>query len=216
MGAAGQPQWAVIVPLKALARSKTRLAQNEGLRSELAFSFVRDVVAAALASPAVVEVIVVTDDQRATAVLRQAGARVISDPPGQGDMNDAIEHGSLAARGRNADVGLAALMSDLPALTSEQLTEALTAAWDIRRSYVPDADGIGTTMLTSRPGVRLAASFGVASADEHFASGARPLELDSTPGLRRDVDTAADLADAVALGVGPATAATLAAEGPFG
>jgi 2-phospho-L-lactate guanylyltransferase len=40
----------------------------------------------------------------------------------------------------------------------------------------------------------------------HQASGAVPIELAGIESVRRDVDTAADLAHAVQLGVGPSTA----------
>ncbi|MEI6374098.1 MAG: 2-phospho-L-lactate guanylyltransferase [Actinomycetes bacterium] len=206
MGAGGKQQWAVIVPLKPLDSGKSRLGA-EARRSELALAFARDVVTAALACPGVAEVVVVTDDPRATAVLRSDGARVVSDV-GQG-LNAAFEHGATAARIRTPDIGLVALAGDLPALTSDELHRALTQAWDRRRCYVADADGVGTSMLTARPGIGLNASFGVGSSDEHLASGAYLLDVDDCPGLRRDVDTPADLEAVIALGVGVATAAVL-------
>lgn len=209
MGAPGEPRWAVIVPLKPLDRGKSRLDSDDDRRARLALAFARDAVASALACPLVVEVVVVTDDPRATAVLRADGARVISDSPA-GGLNAAFEHGAAAARARDAGLGVAALAGDLPALRSAELETALHAAWDRRRCYVPDADGTGTALLTARPGVGLGALFGIASADEHLASGAYPLELTDVPGLRRDVDTPDDLAAAVALGVGPATEAVIA------
>lgn len=209
MGAPGVPNWAVIIPLKPLDRSKTRLEVEDDRRAHLALAFARDVVAAATACAIVSEVVVVTDDPRATAVLRAEGARVVSDVGG--GLNAAFEHGAKTARTRNAEVGVAALAGDLPALRSDELERALLAAWPRRRCYVPDADGVGTVLLTARPGVGLGAAFGIASSDEHLASGAYPLDLDDCPGLRRDVDTADDLTAVLAIGVGPATADVVAA-----
>jgi len=208
VGAPGEPRWAVVVPLKPLSRGKTRLADDGTERGALALAFARDVVAAALASPCVVDVVVVTDDARAGAVLRADGARTVGEDGG--GLNGAFESGARVARGREAGVGVAALMGDLPALRAEELTQALTTAWDFRRCYVPDAAGTGTTLLTARPGVGLGAAFGLASADEHLASGARLLELEGCPGLQQDVDTADDLVRAVELGLGPATRRALA------
>ena len=208
MAAPGIQQWAVIVPLKPLDRGKSRLEEEDQRRSQLALAFARDVVAAALGVAAVIEVLVVTDDPRATAVLRADGARVISDTH-EGGLNAAFEHGATSARERNGEVGVAALAGDLPAVTTAELDEVLTLAWPRRRCYVPDADDIGTTLLTARPGVWLGALFGVASSDEHLASGAYLLDEGVWPGLRRDVDTPADLEAAMAIGVGPATAAVL-------
>ncbi|MCA1825223.1 MAG: 2-phospho-L-lactate guanylyltransferase, partial [Frankia sp.] len=77
------------------------------------------------------------------------------------------------------------------------------------RALVSDTSATGTTVLTARSGVELDPQFGPGSHDAHVAAGAVALAVD-VPGLRRDVDTAADLAAAVALGVGPATRAALA------
>ena len=75
-----------------------------------------------------------------------------------------------------------------------------------------DAAGIGSTLLTARPGVELGPRFGERSRAAHRSSGA--VELAASPGalagLRRDVDTEVDLWDAVRLGVGPATTDALA------
>ncbi|PWR10558.1 2-phospho-L-lactate guanylyltransferase, partial [Micromonospora acroterricola] len=81
------------------------------------------------------------------------------------------------------------------------------------RRCVPDAPGGGTVLLAAPPGVPLDPRFGVGSAAAHAASGALPLTGD-WPSLRRDVDTAADLTAAARLGLGPRTAALLAAGRP--
>jgi 2-phospho-L-lactate guanylyltransferase len=70
---------------------------------------------------------------------------------------------------------------------------------------VADAAGTGTTLLTAL-GVGLDPHFGAGSARAHQQAGAVPLAGD-WPGLTRDVDTAEDLRAALALGVGPRTAA---------
>jgi 2-phospho-L-lactate guanylyltransferase len=101
---------------------------------------------------------------------------------------------------------VAALVGDLPALRPEELADALTAAAGHPRAFVPDAEGAGTTLLAVRPGVSLAPAFGAGSAARH---GSGAVALDAGPGLRRDVDTAADLQAAADVGLGPATAAVL-------
>ncbi len=80
------------------------------------------------------------------------------------------------------------------------------------RAYVTDITGTGTVLLAALPGVRLEPCFGADSAAAHDSSGAVALAGD-WPGLRRDVDTASDLAEAVVLGVGPYTAAVVAETG---
>jgi 2-phospho-L-lactate guanylyltransferase len=64
-------------------------------------------------------------------------------------------------------------------------------------------------------GVPLEPRFGADSAAVHKAHGAVRLDGD-WPGLRRDVDTEADLTAAAALGLGRHTAATLASTGEPG
>ncbi|MEH0939236.1 2-phospho-L-lactate guanylyltransferase, partial [Micromonospora sp. CPCC 205543] len=130
--------------------------------------------------------------------------RVVPDAPDAG-LNAALRHGAAAAA---ADAWVAALTADLPALRPAELAAALTAAATppaVRR-FVADAPGTGTVLLTAPPGVALAPRFGVDSARAHAASGALPL-TGPWPSLRRDVDTAADLAAARRLGLGPGTAA---------
>ncbi|MBT8225045.1 MAG: 2-phospho-L-lactate guanylyltransferase, partial [Dactylosporangium sp.] len=77
-----------------------------------------------------------------------------------------------------------------------------------------DAAGTGTVLLTAPSPAVLAPAFGGGSAGTHEASGARRLD-GAWPGLRRDVDTAADLAVAVDLGTGPRTCALLAGTGRY-
>ena len=75
-------QWTLVIPLKPLARAKSRLADTaaDGLRPGLALAFAQDTVAAALACPAVRDVAVVTDDALAGRELAALGAR---DRPGR-------------------------------------------------------------------------------------------------------------------------------------
>jgi 2-phospho-L-lactate guanylyltransferase len=159
----------------------------------------RDTVVAVLATPGVTELLVVTDDQQAAEAAAVLGARTEPDRPDAG-LNDALRHGAdeLAGLGRNRAV----LAGDLPALRPADLESALAAS--VGRSFVPDAAGTGTVLLTAPAGVPLDPLFGVASAAAHAASGARRLTGD-WPGLRQDVDTAADLRAVLALGPGTHT-----------
>ena len=198
----GVPSWSVVVPAKRLAVAKTRLRPltatlGQG-HDELVLALLADTVGAALGSDLVAEVVVVTDDPAAGALVRGLGARTVADEPDAG-LNAALEHGASAAR----QAAVAALSSDLPALRPEELTAALAAAADVARAFVADAQGTGTTLLTA-VGVPLRPAFGPGSADAHRAGGATPLD-GSWPGLLRDVDTEADLRAALALGAGPRT-----------
>ncbi|WP_329479722.1 2-phospho-L-lactate guanylyltransferase [Kribbella sp. NBC_01484] len=197
--------WILAIPVKRTAIAKSRLASAYPQhRPELARAFAVDTTAAALASPLVRAVLVVTDDPVVAADVSAVGARVVPDLPAAG-LNEALLHGATVAAAEFPGNGVAALSADLPALRPAELT-AVLAACVAPRSFVIDQPGTGTTLLAAAPGVALDPRFGVGSALAHQASGAIPIELAGIESVRRDVDTAADLAHAVQLGVGPATA----------
>jgi len=204
-------RWTVVVPLKALSRAKSRLADTatDGLRPGLALAFAQDTVAAALACVAVRDVAVVTDDPLAGRELAALGARIVADEPG-GGLNAALEHAAAVVRTWRPDGAVAALNADLPALRSAELERVLDAAGEFPRAFLPDAAAIGTTLLTAAPGRELLPAFGTDSRVRHLASGAVELCLDSVDSVRQDVDTGGDLRAALALGVGPRTAAVAA------
>ncbi|MFE1993657.1 MULTISPECIES: 2-phospho-L-lactate guanylyltransferase [Streptomyces] len=204
-------QWTLVVPVKPLARAKSRLSDtaDDGVRPGLALAFALDTVAAALACPAVADVAVVTDDARAGRELAALGAAVVRDEP-RGGLNAALAHGSAAVRAARPGTPVAALNADLPALRPAELARVLAAAGKFTRAFLPDAAGIGTTLLTAAPGTELSPAFGPDSRLRHRASGAVELSLGGVDSVRQDVDTGGDLRTALALGVGPRTAAVAA------
>ncbi|MFF9345696.1 2-phospho-L-lactate guanylyltransferase [Streptomyces sp. NPDC014734] len=199
--------WTLVVPLKPLARAKSRLtpAAGEALRPRLALAFAEDTVAAALSSPAVRDVVVVTDDPRAGAALGALGARIVPDEPDRG-LNAALAHGARAVRLRRPRAALAALNADLPALRPAELTRTLEFSAAFPRAFVTDAAGIGTTFLSAAPGAELRPLFGGPSRARHLGSGAAEITLSGIDSVRQDVDTGEDLRAALGLGVGPHTA----------
>ena len=194
--------WGVVVPVKRLPLAKSRLAAyGDAARERLALAFAADVVLAALE---VARVLVVTDDASAAAALRALGAEITPDDPDAG-LNPALAHGAELLRASDPELGIATLSADLPALRAQELAQVLAQLGRGERGFVADLTGTGTTLLAAGPTALLEPSFGVASRAAHLASGAR--ELEAGPGLRRDVDTPADLVAALALGVGPHTRA---------
>ncbi len=79
-----------------------------------------------------------------------------------------------------------------------------------RRYFVTDVTGTGSVLLAAAPGAGLEPCFGAGSASAHAASGAVEL-AGAWPSLRRDVDTADDLAEATRMGLGARTAAVIGA-----
>lgn len=205
--------WSIVVPVKRLAAAKTRLLLAGQARSGLALAFACDTVAAALACPAVTVVVAVTSDRRAAHELTGIGAHVVPDGPDAG-LNAALEYGARAAREHGPDHAVAALSADLPALRPGELQRALSVASTHLRAFVADVTGSGTTLLACLPSVELRPEFGRGSAQRHRRSGAYAIEDSRLQSLRQDVDTAADLRAAAALGLGPRTNALLGGARP--
>jgi 2-phospho-L-lactate/phosphoenolpyruvate guanylyltransferase len=211
----------LLVPMKSLSRAKSRLrgAADDGvgdaaLHARLTIALGRDTVAAAVASPRVREVIVITSDPRLTALFAAEGVTTLADLP-EHDLNGALAHGARTLRARpGRPAPIAALQGDLPALRAAELTDALDQALSAFRAgvassaFCTDAQGDGTTLLVASRDTELAPRFGEGSALAHEQAGALRLAGD-WPGLRRDVDRPEDLRQAAELGLGPATEATL-------
>ncbi len=200
-------RWTIVIPVKALPSAKSRLtpaSPDVGAHRRLVEAIRADTVAAARAADGVARVVLVADRPLVGAASAGPDGVLVQSRPG---LNEALEEAAqLASRSWPAD-GVAALVGDLPALRPDELAEALVVAAEHPRSFVPDADGGGTTLLAAIPGVALGPSFGTGSASRHASGSAA---IDARPGLRHDVDTADDLARAAELGLGAATSAELA------
>ena len=196
--------------MKRLEVAKTRLSVDPQLRRELALAMATDSVAACLATPGVIGVVVVTDDDAAGPAMRSLGAQVVADEPAAG-LNPALAHGARVLLRQHPDAGVVALSADLPALTPRALADLLGRAATVEAGCVADAAGTGTTVLTARSPASLAPAFGAGSWQRHRDAGAADLTDHADPRLRRDVDTKDDLADAIRLGCGAATLTVVAA-----
>ncbi len=196
--------WHAVLAVKSLADAKSRLADDPA-RPTLAHAMFADTAAAAVAAG--FAIVVVTPDDAVAASARALGARVVADP--EAGLNAAYSAG-LATLPADANVVL--LQADLPALRPAELAAACAAAAAPNvagPAMVADHHRTGTAALLLPAGRRIDPAFGPASAARHVAAGATALDGD-WPGLVTDVDTAADLDAAAALGVGPATAAVMA------
>ncbi|WP_030910641.1 2-phospho-L-lactate guanylyltransferase [Streptomyces sp. NRRL F-5126] len=208
--------WSLVVPLKPLTLAKSRLAPaaDAAQRHRLALAFAQDTVAAAIAADAVAGVVVVTDDGDAADALAALGARVVPDSPAAG-LNAALAHGAHTVRAGRPGARVAALNADLPALRPAELTRVLHSAAAFPRAFLADAAGIGTTLLAACAECALRPAFGGPSRLRHAAGGAAEILLRDVDSVRRDVDTAADLRAAAALGLGPHTARVCGAPSPL-
>lgn len=195
--------WTVVLPVKALDQAKSRL-RGVARRPQLALAFAIDTATAATASALVESVVVVTDDTTVRSAMEHlTGVRFVSDP-GVG-LNAAIAAGLAAVSG-----AAVVIPGDLPALTTAELEGALSLASVHPLSMVADHSGEGTTFLAAEKADALSPRFGRGSRRSHEDRGHVVLAVAEASSLRWDVDTAADLAIALRIGVGPATARALA------
>ena len=195
-------EWTVVIPVKGTTGSKSRLVGS----TELAQAIALDTVAAAVGAG---KVIVVTTPAVA-ASFAALGAVTIPDPAT--GLLGAVQAGIDAA----GPGPVAIMLGDLPALRQEELAAALEAATRQPLAMVPDAEGVGTTLITALRAQDHRPAFGAGSRALHVAAGYAELPVDADSGLRRDVDTAEQLA-AVTGRVGARTAESLRrAPGPRG
>ena len=202
-------RWDLVLPVKGGVGAKSRLGPAGAVRVGLARAIALDCVAAVTGCAVVTRAVVVTLDVEVRREALALGAVVVPESrPGAG-LLAAVRDGLAACTTGPAGV----LLADLPALRPDDLALALAACGRALRDgagavVVPDAEGSGSVLLAGAAADLLQPAFGPGSALAHEAGGARRLELE-LPGLRRDVDTPAELAAAESLGVGPRTAEVL-------
>ena len=203
--------WWIIVPLRGGVLAKSRLTEvlpHGEDRAALADALAADVVAAALAVPAVFGVTVVTAHPTSCRPLAELGAVVVTEPAGAG-LDGAVSHAARTVSQARPDDSIAVLMGDLPGATAPTLAAALRAAEPLNRGVLADRDGTGTVLLTAAPGLVPRPAYGVGSYARHLAAGHLPLPLPGGSALQDDLDTLEDLRAAEDRGVGPRTAAAL-------
>ncbi|MGH3595175.1 MAG: 2-phospho-L-lactate guanylyltransferase [Mycobacterium sp.] len=202
----------LIIAVKRVSDAKTRLAPVflAQTRENVVLAMLADTLTAAANVGSLRCITVITPDDAATAVAADLGADVLPDPTPQGHP-DPLNNAIAAAERVVAESvsNIVVLQGDLPALQTQELTEAIAAARQHKRSFVADRLGTGTAALCAF-GTALDPRFGPDSSAQHRRSGA--IELTGAwPGLRCDIDTPDDLTVARRLGVGPATTRAVAA-----
>jgi 2-phospho-L-lactate guanylyltransferase len=207
----GAPRaFGAVVPVKPSCVAKSRLSPlGDRARVALAEAFAADTVAAVLECPLVQSVLVVTDDRGVAEALEALGAEVVPDGLGD-DLNGSLVQGAAELARRRPELRPVVVCADLPALRPDQLATALASMPTDRMGIVADAAGEGTTVLAAPWPGSLEPRFGPGSRKAHLDAAAGEVDRADIPGVRRDVDTPADLVDAAQLGVGPRTASVLA------
>lgn len=200
-----------LIPVKELPLAKARLAPvlDDAGRQTLALALFRDVLAAAMACPALDGIAVVTRDRDLLSITEEAGAEGLPEP---GGLNEALTSASQTLTGRSVE-RLVVLAADLPLANADDIETVALADADVVVVRSPDG---GTNALALAPGA-IPFRFGPDSAQQHVdaaqEAGLRSLRLE-LPALTLDIDTPEDLARLRATaeeghGLGAHTAAAL-------
>lgn len=191
-------RWWAIVPARSGPVAKSRLVTRPAQqRADLALAFAHDVITALAGAESIDQILIVGD-------VIAPGTRTLSDPGG--GLNSALMH---AARSVPDGQPVMVLLGDIPCVRPSDIDAVVKRAAEHDRTFVSDAEGTGTTTLTSREARLLNPHFGVRSRAAHAHSGAMELTDPELFRVRRDVDTEVALWDAVRLGIGAATAQVL-------
>jgi 2-phospho-L-lactate guanylyltransferase len=181
-----------IVPVKALAESKSRLLPERarGDVEALSLAMMGDVIACLRAVDGIARVVVTTPDAAVADAAEADGAHaLLRDDPG---LNAAIEAAGAEVSG--AGDGVLVVLGDIAAADPAEVAQLLAAAPARGVALSPSRDG-GTSALLRRPKEVIPACFGRDSAKHHreaaAAAGAALVEL-VLPSLAIDVDRAED------------------------
>lgn len=207
---------AALVPVRGLEGAKARLGEalDAEERRALVERLLRRTVEAALATPWIVAVAVVSSDPEVLALARDLGAHDVAQRGG--GLNEGLGEGRSWAVAAGAGAILIVPV-DLPAVSAAELGSVIRVARGIAVAQstrelaarplvtlVPDRAGSGTNVLLLAPPDAIAFTFGEGSRAAHaraaHAAGAIYLELDGP--LTLDLDTPDDLLVAEALGLG--------------
>ncbi|MCO5186359.1 MAG: 2-phospho-L-lactate guanylyltransferase [Anaerolineae bacterium] len=183
----------VVVPVKPLAQSKSRLAEllSAESRAMLTRSLLTHLLVTIEQSAAVAQTLVVTRDPDVAELARTFGARVFSEEDPL-DLNVAVTSAVELAQQRGAMTTMV-LPSDLPFITPQDIHNLL--AVDANVVLCPDRHNSGTNALVLRSANGFVFQYGKDSFHLHLAEAARQgvsAEICRSPGVRFDLDTEED------------------------
>src|SRR5438270_8200528 len=160
-------KYRVLVPVKSLARAKSRLAPylSQHQRETLVLDMLSHVLQALQSCDQIEQIAVVSADQR---VLEQTciwGARPMrEEQPGH---NPALRAAALRQLSEGASA-LLTISADLPLLTTDDAHAMLEQSTRLDVVLAPSRDGTGTNALLARPPLVIPYLFGVNSLQRHL------------------------------------------------
>lgn len=193
------PAWAV-VPVKGLARAKTRLARilPPATRRELVTTMFGEVLDVLLGAAGIGPILVVTADPRIAALGERKGALILREARSSG-LNSALRRGARHARRAGASRVLF-IPADVPLTTPAEIARIVSSSPPDEGAHaliVPAQLGGGTNALMLSPPDALSPNFGEQSFAAHCRQAAErglATKVVRLGGLGRDIDEPADLA----------------------
>jgi 2-phospho-L-lactate guanylyltransferase len=210
--------WAII-PVKPLARAKSRLAPaySPAQRRAIAETLMRHVIGVARRAPQVKGVLVISRDSSALAIARLLGAQTVTEGE-QSELNSALLRATRILTERGA-ASVLVLPADLPLITTDDIAAIVRLGDDLTepRSVViaPDAHEEGTNALFIRPPGLIAYGYGIDSFARHSAAAraaGAAVQVYRSGWVALDIDTPHDLERYARISGAPLIAGTDAAE----
>jgi 2-phospho-L-lactate/phosphoenolpyruvate guanylyltransferase len=187
----------VIIPVKPLNRSKSRLAEvlTPEARARLSEFMFRRVLSAVKGTRQIAGALVISRDQRALAIARELGAHTVQES-GAPDLNTALTRATQVVIGWRGSAVLV-LPADLPLVTSDDVA-AIADMGMAENSMVIASDAIrdGTNALFTRPPGLFEYSYGQGSFSRHVAraeAAGMKVKVYESDRLALDIDLPSDL-----------------------
>ena len=187
----------VLVPIKALARGKSRLSEllSDAQRQTLSQAMLRDVLTQLRHAATVDRFGVVTSDEALLEIAQRMGADAIEEGHPRG-LNGAVSVGAEFCLEQDATT-LLVLLSDLPLVTSEDIDLLLCEATDEPEVIlVTCKEGEGTNALLRTPPLVIPTRFGGPSLEAHQAQAQEDnvaYRVIEAPRIEFDIDSVEDL-----------------------
>jgi 2-phospho-L-lactate guanylyltransferase len=183
---------AIVLPVKSLSESKTRLSPvlSPLERGALTLAMLEDVMDITQAITGWETWVISPDETVLEVTLKRAAHAIREEKP---PLANAIRQAEEEASARHAEA-LAVLLPDTPLVTVDALTRALHTLGPV--VLAPSADESGTNLLIRRPPATIDARFGTDSYRKHLEAAAvaeRPTAIVSAPELAFDLDLPGDI-----------------------
>ena len=188
--------WAII-PVKPLARAKSRLATvlSPEERLQLAENLLRHVIATVRSVPEIAGTLVISRDTKALSIARDAGAHTVQES-GTPELNNALMRATSVVKGwRSAAVLI--LPADLPLVDAEDVRGMLDLGQDDNTIVIATDDNEdGTNAMLIRPPGLIPYAYGTGSYHRHILlarEAGAAVQTYHSERLALDIDVPSDL-----------------------